>query len=85
MPLLVEVIASPEFKPEFVQENSYGGEADAGERWPWVTVVRGLLRVPMAKAPDIDDLDIRGPITRGLPHFRLTDDRAEKLLNALGN
>jgi hypothetical protein len=80
VPLVVEVIGSPEFAPDYVQNNSYGEEPDAGERWPWLTPVKGLLRTPMDEAPDIDYLDIRGPIMRQLPHFKLSPERYQKLL-----
>jgi hypothetical protein len=83
VPMIVKVIALPEFDVEFVQENSVGRERDAGERWPWVTWVRGVLRVPLENAPDIDYLGIRGQITRGLPHFRITPDQYERLRKAL--
>ena len=51
---------APKIDPEFVQKHNDGGESDAGERCPWVTPVKGLRRVSLEKAPDIDDLDIRG-------------------------
>jgi hypothetical protein len=82
VPLVVEVIGLPKFAPDFVQENSYGGEADAGERWPWMTRVKGLLRLPLNKAPDIDYLGVRGPIMRGPPHFKLSPERYQKLIAA---
>jgi hypothetical protein len=82
VPLVVEVIGLPEFVPDFVQANSYGGEADAGERWPWMTRVRGLHRLSLDEAPDIDYLDIRGPIMGGPPHFKLTPARHHKLMAA---
>ena len=78
--LIVEVIGLPDFKPDYVQKHSYGQEADAGEDWPWLTPVKGLRRVSLGKAPDIDDLDIRGPITRGIPHFRLSPEQYQKVL-----
>lgn len=82
VPLVVEVITQPEFAPGFVQENSYGREADAGERWPWMTRVRGLHRLPLDDAPDIDYLDIRGPIMGGPPHFKLSPERYHRLITA---
>lgn len=82
VPLIVEVTEPPEFAPAYVQEYNDGGEPDAGERWPWLTRVKGLRRVAIEKAPDIDYLGIRGPITRGLPHFRLSPEGYQKLLAA---
>jgi hypothetical protein len=56
VPVLVTVTSPPEFNPELVQRESHGGELDAGERWPWVTRVRGLRSVPLSHAPTLDDL-----------------------------
>ena len=78
--LIVEVIGLPDFNPAHVQKHSYGKEPDAGESWPWLTPVKGLRRVSLGKAPDIDDLGIRGPITRGIPHFRLSPEQYQKVL-----
>lgn len=84
VPLVVEVIELPSFNPEFVQKNSDGKELDAGERWPWMTRVRGKLRATLNQAPDIDYLGIaRGPINRGLPHFKLSPEQYQKLADAL--
>ena len=82
VPLVVEVIELPRFDPEFAQRNSDGGEPDAGERWPWVTTVKGLHQVSLEKAPDIDDLGIRGPILWGGSHFKLSTDQYQRLLAA---
>lgn len=60
VPVLVEVIAPPRFDPDYVQQFNDGGEPDAGERWPWVTEVRGLDAVPLRRAPTLDDI--------GVPH-----------------
>ncbi len=78
--LIVEVIGLPDFNPAHVQRHAYGKEPDADESWPWLTPVKGLSRVSLAKAPDIDELDIRGPITRGIPHFRLSPEQYQKVL-----
>jgi hypothetical protein len=83
VPLIVEVIGTSRFDPEFAQKNSDGGEANAGERWPWVTPVKGLLHVPIDEAPDIDYLGIRGAIQWGRPHFRLSPERYQKLVEKL--
>ena len=82
VPLLVEVTGTPRFDPEFVQRHNDGGESDAGERWPWVTPVKGLHRLPLERAPDIDHLGIRGTIAWGSPHFQLSPESREKLLAA---
>ena len=82
VPLVVEVIADPKFAPEFMQKNNDGGESDAGERWPWMTRVRGKLEVPLDDAPDIDYLGIRGPIEHGQSHFKISPEQYQKLLAA---
>jgi hypothetical protein len=58
VPLLVEVIAPPEFNPDLVQQDSHGQEPDAGERWPWVTPVRGLRSFDVGNAPTLSKLGI---------------------------
>jgi hypothetical protein len=58
VPILVEMVARPRFDPDFVQKYNDGGEPDAGERWPWVTEIRGLLAVPLVQAPSLDDIDV---------------------------
>lgn len=58
VPVLVEVTSAPEFNPGFVQAESHGQEADAGERWPWVTWVKGLYSQAPDDAPSLDDLEI---------------------------
>lgn len=83
VPVLVEVIAPPEFNPRLVQEHSHGQEPDAGERWPWVTRVRGLRRVDLAKAPTLDDLGIEHKLMARRPKLRLTADEHRRLLQAL--
>jgi hypothetical protein len=80
VPLIVEVIGPSRFDPKFAQEHNDGGEPDAGERWPWVTPVRGLHEVSLEKASDIDYLGIRGAIMWGRPHFRISPERYQKLL-----
>lgn len=84
VPLLVKVTKLPKFAPDYVQRHNDGGEPDAGERWPWLTGVGGVDRIQLDRAPDIDDLGIRGPITRGLPHFRLSTEQHQRLLRAFG-
>jgi hypothetical protein len=80
IPLIVEVTKEPEFAPAYVQKYNDGDEPDAGERWPWLTRVKGLRRVSLYKAPDIDYLGIRGPIAWGQPHFKLSPEEYQKLL-----
>jgi len=82
VPLIVEVTEPPEFAPAYVQKYNDGGEPDAGERWPWLTRVKGLHRVSLEKAPDIDYLAIRGPILWGGSHFKLSTDQYQRLLAA---
>jgi hypothetical protein len=82
VPLVVEVIAPPKFDPDFIQENSDGREPDAGERWPWMTRVRGKLEASVDDAPDIDYLGIRGPIEHGQSHFKISPEQYQKLADA---
>jgi hypothetical protein len=58
VPVLVEIISPPEFNPSFVQANARAEEVDAGERWPWVTWVRGLRSKPLNQAPTLDELGV---------------------------
>jgi hypothetical protein len=83
VPVLVEVIAPPEFNPELVQEDGHGQEADAGERWPWVTRVRGVRSVPLDRAPTLDALGIAHELVQRRPRFSITPDQHERLVRAL--
>ena len=83
LPVMVEVIAPPEFNPELVQQDSHGQESDAGERWPWVTHVRGLHSVPLEDAPTLDDVDIPRELVQRRPRFTITPDQHRALLAAL--
>jgi hypothetical protein len=82
VPLVVEVTGTPRFDPDCAQQHNDGGEPDAGERWPWVTPVKGRWRLPIEQAPDIDYLGIRGAIQWGRPHFRLKPKARRELLEA---
>lgn len=57
VPVLVEIIAPPEFNPAFVQAAEWATDDD-GERWPWVTWFRVLKAVEVDKAPTLDQLGI---------------------------
>lgn len=83
VPILVEVIAPPRFDPEFVQRHNDGGEPDAGERWPWVTEVRGILAVPFSQAPTLDDIGVDRASMRQRSRLRLTPDQLHALDRAL--
>jgi hypothetical protein len=83
VPILVEIIAPPRFDPEFVQKYTDGGEPDAGERWPWVTEVRGLLRVPLLQAPTLDDVGVDHGSVRQRPRLLLNADQLHALEQAL--
>jgi len=82
IPVLAEVIAPPEFEPVFVQLNG-GGEPDAGERWPWVTWVRGIARLDLAQAPTLEDLGIEPRVMQRRPKRRLDADEYQRLAQAL--
>lgn len=57
VPMLVEIISTPEFDPAFVQAAEWANPDD-GERWPWVTWVRVLKSVKVEAAPTLDELGI---------------------------
>jgi tetratricopeptide (TPR) repeat protein len=57
VPVLVEIIAAPEFNPAFVQAAEWAKDDD-GERWPWVTWFRVLKAVELDRAPTLDQLGI---------------------------
>jgi hypothetical protein len=84
VPVLVEVIAPPEFNPSFVQADAHGREDDAGERWPWVTQVRGLRSVPLVRAPTLDELRIPPERVQRRARFTITADQHGLLVRALG-
>lgn len=83
VPILVEVIAPPRFDPEFVQNYNDGGEPDAGERWPWVTEIRGLLAVPLAQAPRLDDIGVDHASLRQRSRLLLSPNQLHALERAL--
>jgi hypothetical protein len=83
VPVLVVVTSPPEFNPAFVQAESHGQEADAGERWPWVTHVRGLRSVPLPLAPTLDDLGIGRELVQRRPRFMISADQHHTLVQAL--
>jgi hypothetical protein len=82
VPVLAEVIAPPEFDPATVQLEG-AGEPDAGERWPWVTWVRGISRVALADAPTLDDLGIEARVMQRRPKRRLNAEEYRLLQDAL--
>ncbi len=83
IPVLVEVIARPEFSPDLVQRESHGQEPDAGERWPWVTRVRGVLRMDLPAAPTLDDLGIHHKVMMRRPKITMTPDEYRRLVRGL--
>lgn len=84
VPIVVEVIESPEFNPELVQAEAHGGENDAGERWPWVTWVRGLHRAHLDDAPTLDDLRLPHKIVERRARFKIDSRTLELLRSELG-
>lgn len=83
VPILVEVIASPRFDPDFVQAYNDGGEPDAGERWPWVTEVQGMLAQPLRQAPTLDDIGVDHASMRQRSRLLLSPDQLHALDEAL--
>jgi hypothetical protein len=83
VPVLVVVIAPPRFDPVFVQKYNDGGEPDAGERWPWVTEVEGVLAKPLQQAPTLDDVGVDHSIMKQRSRLVLTADQLHALEQAL--
>lgn len=83
VPIIVEVVASPRFDPAFVQQYNDGGEPDAGERWPWVTEVRGVRALPLVQAPTLDDIGIDHASMRQRSRLRLEPRQSHALGQAL--
>lgn len=83
VPILVEVIAPPRFDPDFVQKYNDGGEPDAGERWPWVTDVQGLLAVALAQAPTLNDIGVDHASVRQRSRLLLSPRQRHALESAL--
>lgn len=75
----MEVIAPARFDPDFVQADSYGQEPDSGERWPWVTEVRGVRSVSVQRAPTLDDLRVRHESMMQRPRLLLTANQMHEL------
>ena len=90
VPILVEVIAPPRLDPDFVQKYNDGGEPDAGERWPWVTEVRGRApRVPLRASPDARRYRCRSreheaAVTQAVDAYPAADARALVALRLIG-
>lgn len=83
LPVEERVAAASETAPDYVQEHNDGGEPDAGERWPWLTEVRGLLAVPLAQAPTLDDVGVDHDSMRQRSRKLLTADQLHALERAL--
>jgi hypothetical protein len=83
VPVLVEVAAPPEFTPKRVQAENDGGEPDAGERWPWLTPVRGIARVDLAVAPELKDIGVDHELMRRRPKLALTPEQYQSLVRVL--
>src|SRR3954447_20094650 len=83
VPVLVEVIGPPDFNPTKVQAESHGQEPDAGERWPWVTGVRGVLAKPLQDAPSLDDIGVPHEMVMRRPKFTISPTVHGRLSQAL--
>lgn len=83
VPVLVRVVAPPSFDPELVQAESHGQEPDAGERWPWVTPVEGLLRATLTAAPTLESLGLDHRLMMRRTKLVLTADAHHRLVLAL--
>ena len=82
VPVLVEITSPPEFNPAFVQAADWA-QADDGERWPWVTWVRVLRIVEVAKAPTLEQLGIASTSMQQRARLRTNADIHGRLVQAL--
>jgi hypothetical protein len=82
VPVLVAVAGAPYFDPPFVARERNSPER--GERWPWVTPVRGIAAVPLADAPTLSDLGIDHGSMQQRARLMLDDARRTRLLAAFG-
>jgi hypothetical protein len=82
VPVLVEIIERPRFDPAFVAKES--GSPQDGERWPWVTPIRGVASLPVDDAPTLTDLGIAHASMQQRSRLRLDAARREVLLRLLG-
>jgi hypothetical protein len=81
VPVLVEIAEPPRFDPAFVTEQT--GSAEDGERWPWVTPVRGIAAFPEGEAPTLTELGIDAGSMQQRSRKRLDADQRERLLARL--
>jgi hypothetical protein len=82
VPVLVEVIALPEFDPAFVRAAEWAKDDD-GQRWPWVTWVRVLKAVEVDVAPTLDRLGIPSASMQQRARLRTDPEIHGRLLQAL--
>ena len=80
VPVLVEIIAPPEFAPDLVE--AQGAEPGEGERWPWVTLVRGVHDFALAQAPTLADLGVENASMQQRSRLRLSREQRDRLLAA---
>jgi hypothetical protein len=83
IPALVEVISPPEFNPELIAERD--GSQEWGERWPWVTHVRGLYAKPLTEAPTLDDLGMSSQQVQRLSRTTIDADLHARIVAALSS
>jgi hypothetical protein len=79
VPILVEVAGPPRFDPEFVRRES--GSAEDGERWPWVTPIRGISAVPLADAPTLAAVGVETASMQQRARLLLDDDQRDRLIS----
>jgi hypothetical protein len=82
VPVLVEIIAPPEFNPACVQAADWANDDD-GERWPWVTWVRVLEAVDVDRAPTLDQLGIATTSMQQRARLRTDPEIHGRLVQAL--
>jgi tetratricopeptide (TPR) repeat protein len=81
IPVVVEIIAPPEFNPAAVAERD--GSAEEGERWPWVTHVRGVHSKPLDEAPTLEDLGMSSKAVQRLSRAKIDADLHARIVAAL--
>lgn len=82
VPVLLEVIALPDFDPAFVQTADWA-KGDDSERWPWVTRFRVLKTVDVESAPTLADLGISTTSMQQKARLRTDPEIHGRLVQAL--
>jgi hypothetical protein len=79
-PAIVRVTDEPRFDPELVAAQGYPGDE---ETWGWVTPVRGVAAVPIARAPGLADLGVASTSVRQHGHIHLSPETYHRALRKI--